>query len=86
MASYRYATFDASVQKAYGTERRVSWMKVFAAKDADPSHGERLPDETLETFMEFVVSSDGPVSRARCQASVVSSSSLGDEINKGMAA
>src|SRR3954470_20871170 len=54
--------FDAAVEKAYGGERKVSWMKVFAGEEAHTQHGEWLPDETLEAFKEFRVSIKGPLS------------------------
>ena len=47
--------FDAAVEKAYGGERKVSWMKVYAGEEAHAKHGEWLPDETLEAFKEFRV-------------------------------
>ena len=54
--------FDAAVEKAFGSERRISWMKVFAGEEAHTQHGEWLPDETLEAFKEFRVSIKGPLS------------------------
>jgi len=54
--------FDAAVRLAYGSERRVSWMKVYAGEEAHTAHGEWLPDETLEAFKEFRVSIKGPLS------------------------
>src|SRR5690349_20385016 len=54
--------FDAAVEKAYGGERKVSWMKVYAGEESHAKHGEWLPDETLEAFKEFRVSIKGPLS------------------------
>jgi isocitrate dehydrogenase len=54
--------FDAAIEKAYGSERKVSWMKVFAGEEAHTKYGEWLPDETLEAFKEFRVSIKGPLS------------------------
>jgi isocitrate dehydrogenase len=54
--------FDAAVRKAYGDERKVSWMKVYAGEESHTKHGEWLPDETLEAFKEFRVSIKGPLS------------------------
>jgi isocitrate dehydrogenase len=54
--------FDAAIRKAYGGEKRVSWMKVYAGEEAHAKHGEWLPDETLEAFREFRVSIKGPLS------------------------
>ena len=54
--------FDAAIAKAYGAERKVSWMKVYAGEEAHATYGEWLPDETLEAFTEFRVSIKGPLS------------------------
>jgi isocitrate dehydrogenase len=54
--------FDAAIQKAYGSKRHVSWMKVYAGEEAYAKFGEWLPDETLEAFKEFRVSIKGPLS------------------------
>ncbi len=54
--------FDAAIAKAYGAERTVSWMKVYAGEEAHANYGEWLPDETLEAFKEFRVSIKGPLS------------------------
>ena len=54
--------FDAAIAKAYGAERKVSWMKVYAGEEAHANYGEWLPDETLEAFKEFRVSIKGPLS------------------------
>jgi isocitrate dehydrogenase len=54
--------FDAAIRKAYGDERRVSWMKVYAGEEAHEKFGEWLPAETLEAFKEFRVSIKGPLS------------------------
>src|SRR5512132_206672 len=54
--------FDAAVTKAYGGERKISWMKVYAGEEAHAKHGEWLPDETLAAFTEFRVSIKGPLS------------------------
>jgi isocitrate dehydrogenase len=54
--------FDAAIEKAYGGERKVSWMKVFAGEESHAKTGEWLPDETLEAFKEFRVSIKGPLS------------------------
>jgi isocitrate dehydrogenase len=54
--------FDAAIRKAYGGEKKVSWMKVYAGEEAHAKYGEWLPDETLEAFKEFRVSIKGPLS------------------------
>ena len=52
---------DAAVEKAYGGERRIHWMKVFAGEESFQAHGEWLPDETVEALREFRVSIKGPL-------------------------
>ncbi|MDB4885720.1 MAG: isocitrate dehydrogenase, NADP-dependent [Gemmatimonadetes bacterium] len=54
--------FDAALKKAYGSERKVSWMKVYAGEESHAVTGEWLPQETLDAFTEFRVSIKGPLS------------------------
>src|SRR3954454_9335020 len=54
--------FDAAIEKAYGGQRKVSWMKVFAGEESHTKTGVRLPDETLKAFKEFSVSIKVPIS------------------------
>jgi len=53
--------FDAAVEKAYGGERKIHWMKVFAGEESFQKYGEWLPDETVEALREFRVSIKGPL-------------------------
>ncbi|MEX2177403.1 MAG: isocitrate dehydrogenase (NADP(+)) [Gemmatimonadaceae bacterium] len=53
--------FDAAVDKCYGDERRVHWMEVFAGEKAFKSHGDWLPQETVDALQEFRVSIKGPL-------------------------
>lgn len=54
---------DAAVEKAYGSERSISWMEVYAGEKAVNTYGgdEWLPNESLEAFKEFVVGIKGPL-------------------------
>ncbi len=54
---------DAAVAKAYGGERGVAWMEVFAGEKANRLYGGDvwMPDETLAAVREFVVSIKGPL-------------------------
>ncbi|MCX4028994.1 NADP-dependent isocitrate dehydrogenase [Endozoicomonas sp. SM1973] len=54
---------DAAVQKAYGGERKISWMEVYAGEKATQVYDENtwLPEETLEAFKEFAVGIKGPL-------------------------
>ena len=54
---------DAAVSKAYGGERAVVWMEVYAGSKAEPYYGAGtyLPEETLHALQRFVVSIKGPL-------------------------
>jgi isocitrate dehydrogenase len=54
---------DAAVEKAYGGERKIAWMEIFAGEKSTRVYGSDvwLPDETLEVVKEFVVSIKGPL-------------------------
>ncbi len=58
--------FDAAVVKAYGGKRKICWKEVFAGEKAQKIYGAKcppnlLPDETLETLQEYLVSIKGPL-------------------------
>ena len=53
--------FDAAVEKAYGGERRVAWMEVFAGEKAFTNYKDWLPQETIDAMQEFRVSIKGPL-------------------------
>ena len=53
--------FDAAVEKAYGGERRVAWMEVFAGEKAFTNYKDWLPQETVDAMQEFRVSIKGPL-------------------------
>ncbi|EIJ32951.1 NADP-dependent isocitrate dehydrogenase [Thiothrix nivea] len=54
---------DAAVGKAYGGQRKISWMEVYAGEKATQVYGEDvwLPDETIDAVKEYVVSIKGPL-------------------------
>lgn len=54
---------NAAVKKAYGDQRRISWMEVYAGEKSTRVYGQNvwLPDETLQAAKEFVVSIKGPL-------------------------
>jgi isocitrate dehydrogenase len=54
---------DAAVDKAYGGQRKISWMEVYAGEKATQVYEQDtwLPDETLAAFREFVVGIKGPL-------------------------
>jgi isocitrate dehydrogenase len=54
---------DAAVAKAYGGQRSLAWMEVYAGEKANTVYGENtwLPAETMEAVKDFVVSIKGPL-------------------------
>ena len=53
--------FEAAVDKAYGTTRRIEWMEVLAGEKAFSETGSWLPDETVAAFGEYLVGIKGPL-------------------------
>lgn len=54
---------DAAVTKAYGGQRKIAWMEVYAGEKATSVYDQDtwLPDETLLAFNEFAVGIKGPL-------------------------
>ncbi len=54
---------DAAVQKAYGGDRKIAWMEVYAGEKATQVYDQDtwLPKETLEAVRDYVVSIKGPL-------------------------
>jgi len=54
---------DAAIAKAYGGEKKIHWMEVFAGEKATRIYGpdEWLPAETLQAVRDYVVSIKGPL-------------------------
>ena len=57
------AVVDAAVEKAYGGEREIHWMEVYAGEKSTRLYGADvwLPAETLEALREYSVSIKGPM-------------------------
>ncbi|WP_022802015.1 NADP-dependent isocitrate dehydrogenase [Deinococcus ficus] len=55
--------FDAAVEKAYGGERKLEWMEVYAGEKALTVYGanEWLPESTLVAFREYLFGIKGPL-------------------------
>ncbi|MEO8576709.1 MAG: isocitrate dehydrogenase (NADP(+)) [Gemmatimonadales bacterium] len=53
--------FDAAVEKAYGGERKIEWMEVYAGEKAHKQFNDWLPQETVDAMQEFRVSIKGPL-------------------------
>lgn len=53
---------DAAVQKAYGDDKKISWMEIYTGeKAADLYDGDWFPAETLNAIKEYCVSIKGPL-------------------------
>src|SRR3954452_21280840 len=53
--------FDAAVDKAYRTKRKIHWMEVYAGEKSFKMFNSWLPDETVKAFSEFLVGIKGPL-------------------------
>lgn len=53
--------FDAAVEKAYDGKRKIEWKEMLAGEKAFNQTGNWLPEETLETAKEYIVSIKGPL-------------------------
>jgi isocitrate dehydrogenase len=53
--------FDAAVEQAYGSERRIAWMEVYAGEKAHKQFNDWLPQETIAAMQEFRVGIKGPL-------------------------
>lgn len=54
---------DAAVQKAYGSERKINWFKVYAGDEACEKYGtyQYLPQDTLTAIKEYGIAIKGPL-------------------------
>jgi isocitrate dehydrogenase len=52
---------DAAVASAYGGQRKLVWMEVYAGEKAFDQFQSWLPEETLQAFREFLVGIKGPL-------------------------
>jgi isocitrate dehydrogenase len=57
------AVLDAAVAKAYGGQRRIEWMEVYAGEKATRVYGADawLPEETVQAVKDYVISIKGPL-------------------------
>jgi isocitrate dehydrogenase len=54
--------WDAAVQAAYGGQRTITWMEIYAGEKAGQVYdGNYLPEETFEALREFIVGIKGPL-------------------------
>ncbi len=54
---------DAVVERAYGGERSIVWMEIYAGEKANTVYGENtwLPDETLQAIRDYAIAIKGPL-------------------------
>jgi len=54
---------DAAVSKAYGGEKQIQWMEIYAGEKATKVYGPDvwMPEETMEVLKDYVVSIKGPL-------------------------
>lgn len=54
---------DAAIEKAYGNQKRIAWMEIFAGEKAVQIYGNHtwLPEESLHAMREFAVAIKGPL-------------------------
>ncbi len=54
---------DAAVEKAYGGQKKIAWMEVYAGDKANDVYGEQvwLPQGTVDAFREYLVGIKGPL-------------------------
>lgn len=54
---------DVAVSKAYGGERKIAWMEVYAGEKATKTYGDDnfLPEETYQALKDYSVSIKGPL-------------------------
>ncbi|SKA48084.1 NADP-dependent isocitrate dehydrogenase [Enterovibrio nigricans] len=54
---------DAAVEKAYGGDRKISWMEIYTGEKSTQVYGEDqwLPTETLDFIRDYKVSIKGPL-------------------------
>ena len=53
--------FDSAVEKAYGGEKKIAWMEVYAGEKSFKQFNHWLPNETVDALQEFRVSIKGPL-------------------------
>ncbi len=54
---------DAAVEKAYGGQKQIAWMEIYAGDKANNVYGEIvwLPDETISVLNEYLIGIKGPL-------------------------
>lgn len=53
--------FDAAVEKAYGSGKKINWLEVLAGGKAFDKTGEWLPQATEDAFKDYLIGIKGPL-------------------------
>ena len=53
--------FDAAVEKAYHGKRKIEWKEVYAGENSFNKFNDWLPQETIDSFREYLVGIKGPL-------------------------
>ncbi|MDC8013937.1 NADP-dependent isocitrate dehydrogenase [Tahibacter soli] len=53
--------FDAAVEKAYGGQRKIHWLEIYAGEKSNNQFGTWLPDSTVQACRDYLVSIKGPL-------------------------
>jgi len=53
--------FDAAVEKAYGGDRKIDWLEVWAGEESFKRFDNWLPEKTVQAFQEYLVGIKGPL-------------------------
>ena len=52
---------DYAVNKAYGNDREIKWLELYAGSNSNDLYGSILPEETLNAMEEYRISIKGPL-------------------------
>jgi isocitrate dehydrogenase len=52
---------NTAVQKAYGSDREIRWMEVYAGEKGEKLTGDRFPEETQKMLLKYRVVLKGPL-------------------------
>ena len=52
---------DAAVDKAYGGQKKIHWMEIYAGQKSNDRFNSWLPDETIQACRDYLVAIKGPL-------------------------
>lgn len=53
--------FDSAVEKAFGGNKKIDWLRLLAGEEAFKLKGNYLPDETITSISEYLLAIKGPL-------------------------